>query len=114
ANAIDKDEVRLLVRATGDGLQVNRVDRAHAPILHLVEVCAAADVAHEDQALDRLDVRARGDLVDGDGYAEAGVVPQVADQIVSLGLTLVGDLLGEVPVVLGELVADDLQDVLGV
>ena len=51
------------------GLQVGRRDHPRAPALHLLEVDLRLHVAHEDQALQRLDVGAGGDHVHGDGDA---------------------------------------------
>ena len=73
-----------------------RLDDADAAALHLLEVDLGLDVAHEDQDLDRLDVGAGRDHVDGDGDPGQGVDAEALDQLLRALARLVGDLLGEV------------------
>ena len=90
------------------------VDDADAAALHLLEVGAALDRAHEEDALERLHVGAGGDHVDGHGDPRVVGVAEGGDQLVGLlAGRLVGDLGGEV-VALAELLAGDLDDVVGV
>ena len=98
----------------GDGLEVGVVDDADAAALHLLEVGAALDRAHEEHALERLHVGAGGDHVDGDRDPRVVGVAERGDQVVGLlAGRLVGDLGGEV-VALAEHLAGDLDDVVGV
>ena len=72
ADSVDEDEAGLVVRVRGDGLEVAPRNRASAAALHLLEVLRGADVAHEEHALQRLDVGAGGDHVDGDRDPQRG------------------------------------------
>ena len=72
ADRVDEHEARLLLRVRRDGLEVGVRDGAGAAALHLLEVLRRADVAHEEHALQRLDVGAGGDHVHGDGDAQRG------------------------------------------
>ena len=74
---------------------------------------ARADHAHEDQALDGLDVGAGPNLLDGDRDAQLRVVAERVDVRLDRALGLVGDFLGELRAA-AELLPDDLEDVLGV
>ena len=94
-------------------LQVVGVERARAAPLHLLEVVAALHVAHEEQAFERLHVGAGGDHVHGHGDARIVVVAELREDGFRVFGRLVGDLLAEV-VALAELLADDLDDVVGV
>ena len=94
---------RVLARASAPVTDCRSVEREHAgaAAFHLLEVDAAADVAQEEQAFQRLDVGAGGDHVHGDGDAELRRGAELLDQrlglFVALGLGvvgLVGDLLG--------------------
>ena len=64
AHGVDEDEVRLRLGIRRHGLEVRLRDRARTPALHLLEVLPGADVAHEDDALQRFHVRAGRDHVD--------------------------------------------------
>ena len=68
------------------------VDDPHAAALHLLEVGAALDRAHEEDALERLHVGAGGDHVDGDGDARVVGVAERGEQVVGL---LAGRLVGD-------------------
>ena len=104
-----------LARVAGvHAAQVVGVDDAHAAALHLLEEAAALHAAHEDDDLHRLDVGAGGDHVHGDGDARVVAVAEGLDQVLGrVAGGAVGDLLGEL-VALAELLAQDLDDVLGV
>ncbi len=68
----------LAVGVGRDGLQLVRVDDAHAAALHLLEAArATCTAAHEHHDLDRLDVGAGGDHVHGDGDARVVAVAEV-------------------------------------
>ena len=86
---------------------------AGAAALHLLEVVAAFHVAHEQQALQRLHVGAGGDHVHGDSDAGEVVVAELGEDGLGILVGLVGDLFAE-GVPLAELLADDLDDVVGV
>lgn len=112
-HAVDDHEVRLGSGVGRHRLQLARVDDANAAALHLLEEHAALDRPHEHDDLDRPDVGAGADHVHGDGDARLEAVAERLDQVARLGSGhLVGDLLAEV-VAAAELVADDLDDVLG-
>ena len=114
ADRVDDHEPVLRPRVGGDGLEVRVADDAHAAPLHLLEVGAALDRAHEEDALERLHVGAGGDHVDGHGDARVVGVAEGGDQLVGLlAGRLVGDLGGEV-VALAEHLAGDLDDLVGV
>ena len=92
---------------------VGEIVRTPRPFI-LLEEAAAAHVAHEEHDLDRLDVGAGGDHVDG--YDDAGVVAVAERGQQVFGPRpgrLVGDLLAEV-VALVELPPHDAHDVVGV
>ena len=114
ADAVDDHEVRLGLCVSGDGLEIVGVDGTDAATLHLLEVHAALDGAHEQDDLDRLDVGSGGDHVDGDDDARVEAVAEGLNEVLGLGAGgLVGDLLAEL-VPLAKLLANDLDDVLGV
>ena len=121
AHGIHDDEVGLGAGVgAAHGLQIGGREHARAAAFHLLEVGAAAGVAQEQEAFERLDVGAGGDHVHGDGDAELGRGAELLDErlglLVALGLGvvgLVGDLLGEV-VALAEHLADEMDGVLGV
>ena len=95
-------------------LERRLVDDAHAAALHLLEVRAALDRAHEEDALERLHVGAGGDHVHGHRDARVVGVAELGDQLVGLlAGRLVGDLGGEL-VPLAEHLAGDLDDLVGV
>ena len=56
----------LCLRIGRDALQHIGIDHAAAATFHLLEVAERADVAHEDQAFERLHIGARGDHVHRD------------------------------------------------
>ena len=90
----------------------SRFEDTSAPPLHLLEVVQRPDVAHEQQAFERLHVGTRGDHVHGDGDARVVVVAEVSER----GLRVrgpAGDLAAEV-VAGAELLPDRLDDVVGV
>ena len=114
ADGVDDHEPVLRRRVGGDGWKVVRLDHADAAALHLLEVGAALDRAHEEHALERLHVGAGGDHVHGHRDPRVVRVAERGDQLVGLPAgRLVGDLGGEV-VALAEHLADDLDDVVGV
>jgi hypothetical protein len=121
ADGIHDDEVGFGAGIrTAHGLQIRGRENARAATFHLLEVSAAAGVAQEQEAFERLDVRAGGDHVHRHGDAELGRGAELLDErlrllvLLSLGVVgLVGDLLGEV-VALAEHFADDVHGVLGV
>ena len=79
ADGIDDDEVGLGAGVfAGDGLQIGGREHAGAAPFHLLEIDAAANVAQEEEALERLDVGAGGDHVHGDGDAERGREAELA------------------------------------
>ena len=114
ADGIDDDEVGLRLGVGRDAPQGVEVDHPHAPSLHLLEVSGALDVPHEQQAFERLHVRAGGDHVHGDGDPGVVAVAELGEQVLRLlPGRAIGDLLGEV-VPLAELFPQDAGDVLGV
>ena len=114
-------------------------DDAHAAAFHLLEEVLRRDAAHEEDDLQRLDVRAGGDHVHGDGDAREIAVAEGGEDFLgrqaggalpgdfldfgAVGLLLlfddadeagaVGDFLAEV-VALAEHLAADSDDVVGV
>ena len=114
AHGIDDDEVILGLGVRRDALQVVRLDDAHAAALHLLEEGSRLHRAHEHDHFHRLDVGAGGDHVHRHGNARHGAGAELVDEVLGLRAGgAVGDLLGEV-VALAELLAHDLDDVLGV
>ena len=95
-----------------DLAQVVEGDGPGAPALHLLEVVAALHVPHEDQALQGLDVRPRGDHIDGDGNARMVVVAELGEDRLRIFVGQIGHLLAE-GVSFPELLPDDLDDVVG-
>jgi hypothetical protein len=89
------------------------IERAGAAAFHLLEVAAGLHVAHEEQAFERLHVGAGGDHVHGDGDARVVFVAELGEDGLGVFLVLVGDLFAE-GVSFAELLADDLDDVVGV
>ena len=69
ADGIDDDEVRFRFRVGRDGLELGVGDDADAAAFHLLEEAAGFHRAHEHHDLERFDVGAGGDHVDGDGDA---------------------------------------------
>jgi hypothetical protein len=113
ADGIDEDEAGFssgIRRDAGEGVGI---DGAGPPPFHLLEVELGADVAQEEQALERLDVGAGGDHVHGDGDAELRGGAEGLDDVLGFPAGAVGDLFAEV-VSFAELFADDIDDVLGV
>ena len=89
-------------------------DGADAAAGHLVEEAAAADVAHEEDDLDRLDIGAGCDHIHRHDDAGVVAVAEGGQQVLRLRPGgPVGDLPAEV-VALAELLADDAHDVVGV
>ena len=81
ADGIDDDEV-VFGRGVGrDGLEVVRLDDADAAALHLLEVVAGFDRAHEQHDFQRLDVGAGGDHVHGDGDARVVAVAEALEEV---------------------------------
>ncbi|MCS1408503.1 MAG: hypothetical protein M2R45_01679 [Verrucomicrobia subdivision 3 bacterium] len=114
ADGIDDHIVRLGGRGgRRDLLQVVIVEGARAAALHLLKVIAALHVAHEKQALKRLDVGAGGDHVHGHGDARIVVVAKLGENGLGVFLNPVGDLLAEF-IAFGEFLAHGLDDVVGV
>ena len=122
AHGVHDDEVGFGPRIrAADGLQIGGREHARAAAFHLLEIDAAADVAQEKKAFERLDVRAGGDHVHGHGDAKLRRGAEFLDErfgfFVGLPVSgcvgLVGDLLGEV-IALAEHFAADMDDVLGV
>ena len=74
ADGIDDDEVVLALDAGIDLLHLGLGDHAHAAAFHLLEEAARLHRAHEEDDLQRLDVRAGGDHVHGDGDARVVAV----------------------------------------
>ena len=114
ADRVDDHEVGLGGGVLRDAAEVVGGHDADAAPLHLLEVAAALHRPHEHHDLDRLDVGAGGDHVDGDDDARVVVVAELGEE----GLRrraggAVGDLLAEV-VALAEFLADDRDDVIGV
>ena len=71
ADGVDDDEVCFGLRfRAADGLQIGRREDAGAATFHLLEINAAAHVAQKEKALERLDVGAGSDHVDGHGDPE--------------------------------------------
>ena len=92
--------------------KVVRGQDAGAAPLHLLEVVARPDVAHEQQAFERFHVGARSNHVHGDSNPRVVVVPEGGER----GLRVPGtvrDLAAEV-VALAELLPQRLDDVVGV
>ncbi len=84
------------LRVGRDLLEVGILQGADAAPLHLFVVALGFHVAHEDEALDRFDVRAGGDHVDGDGDTRKRIDAEGGDQLFRLLGGLAGNLLGEV------------------
>ncbi len=73
ADGVDDDEVGLGSGVlAGDGLQIGGREDARATAFHLLEKRPAADIAHEEEDFERLDVGAGGNHVDRDGDAQRG------------------------------------------
>ena len=89
ADGIDDDEVGLGAGVcAGDGLQIGGREHAGAAAFHLLEIDAAADVAQEEEALERFDVGAGGDHVHGDGDAELRRDAELLDEVLGLFVAL--------------------------
>ena len=121
AHGVHDDEMGLHpgVRAA-DGLQIRGGEDAGAATFHLLEIDAAADIAQEEEAFERLDVRAGGDHVHGNGNAELRRGAEFLDEVLGLGwfaggrvLGLVGDFFAEIIAPAKDLAAN-VDDVLGV
>ena len=93
-------------------LQIVLVQGAGAAALHLLEIVLAAHVAHEDQALDGLHIRPRGDHVHGDGNTGIVVVAEGAQNGLR-AVRLTGDLLAEF-IAFPKFLPDDLDDIIRV
>ena len=114
AHGIHDDEALLAPGVAGDDAQVVGADHPRPAPDHLLEEHARLDRAQEEQHLQRLDVGAGGDHVHGDGDARVVGVAELGDQLFGrLAADAVGDLLAEV-VALAKLLADDVDDGLGV
>ena len=114
ADRVDDDEPLLRRGVGGDQPQVALADHPHPPALHLLEVGPALHRAHEEHALQRAHVGAGGDHVHGHGDARVVGVAELGDHLVGGAAGgLVGDLHREV-VAAAELLAHDLDDVVGV
>ena len=101
-------------------MQVGGGEHAGAAPFHLLEINTAADIAEEDEDFERLDVRAGGDHVHGDGDAQRGREAELPDEFLGFRglagdgmLRLIGDLFAEV-VPLPKDLAAEVDDVLGV
>ncbi|MDW8415886.1 MAG: hypothetical protein RMK78_10555 [Thermaurantiacus sp.] len=114
AHGVDEVEALLGWRIGRDGLELQRIEGAHAAPAHLLEIDLGSHVAEEDQHLDRFHIRACRDHVDGDGDAGEVAVAELLDQLVGVyaGDT-VGDLLGKV-IVTAEHLAGNRHNLLGV
>ena len=86
---------------------------ARAASLHLLEIVAALHVAHEEEAFERLNVRAGGDHVHRHGDARVVVVAELRKDRLWVFSGLIGDLLAEI-IPLPEFFPNDLDDVVGV
>ena len=140
ADGVDDDVVGFPgLSGGGDFAQAVEVEGAGAAALHLLEVALGLHVAHEEQAFERFYVGAGGDHVHGDGNARVVAVAKLGkDGLGGLGLLNVvvldvallviggvegdaldalagaeGDLFAE-GVSFAELLADDVDDVVGV
>ena len=114
AYGIDDDIVGLGGLRSGRGFaQAIVVERAGAAAFHLLEVAAGFHVAHEEQAFERFHVGAGGDHVHGDGDARVVFVAELLEDGLGIFLVLVSDLFAEGGG-FAELLADDLDDVVGV
>jgi hypothetical protein len=71
-DGVHDDEPGLRGCVGGDGLEVGGGDGSSSAALHLLEVLRRADIAHEEDALQRFDVGAGGDHVDRDCDAQGG------------------------------------------
>ena len=114
ADRVDDHEAVLMAGVGGDGVEVGGRDGAYAAALHLLEEAAAADVAHEEDDLDRLDVGTGGNHVHGDDDAGVVAVSERGEQVFGV---VPGGLVGDLPaerVALAELLADDADNVVGV
>ena len=111
-DGIDDDVVGLGRSRRRDLPEVVGIKDAGPPALHLLEIVPRFDVAHEQQAFERLHVGAGGDHVDGNGDARVVVVAKGCKRGLGVPGT-VSDLAAEV-VALAELLPDGLDDVVGV
>ena len=82
ADGVDDHEAVLALDAGIDLLHLGFGNHPHAPALHLLEVTARSDRAHEENDLQRLNVRAGGDHVDGDGDARVVAVAEGLENLV--------------------------------
>ena len=112
SHGIDNDVMGLGGSGRRDLPEVVRHENAGAAALHLLEVVSGFDVAHEQQAFERLHVGAGGDHVHGDGDARVVIVAKGRQGGLRV-LGSVGDLAAEL-VAFAELLSDGLDDVVGV
>ena len=91
-------------------LQVVLTEGAGAAPFHLLKIILAANIAHEDQALDGLHIRPGGDHVNGNGNTGIIIVAEGAENSLRT-IRLTGDLLAEF-IALAKLLPDDLNDII--
>ena len=106
------DHKMILVLRCGrrDLLQVVLAEGAGAAPFHLLKIILAANIAHEDQALDGLYVRPGGDHVNGNGNTGIIIVAEGTENSLR-AFRLTGDLLAKV-IALAKLLPDDLNDII--
>ena len=114
ADGIHDDIVGLGADGGGrDFFQVVPIQRARATAFHLLEIVAAFHIAHEQQALQRLDVGAGGDHVHGDGNARVILIAELLQHGLGVFLGFVGEFFAE-GVALVKFLAHGLDDVVSV
>ena len=103
----------LVLRGGGrDLLQIVLAQCPGAPALHLLEIIFAADIPHENQALNGLHVRTRGDHIHSDGNSGIVAVAEFAQGFLGI-LGGIGDLFAEI-IALAKFLPDDLDNIVGV
>src|ERR1043165_9547809 len=96
-----------------DFAQVVVAEGAGAAAFHLLEIIAAFDIAHEEEAFERFHVGTGGHHIHGDGDAGVIIVAELGEDRLGIFVGFVSDLFAE-GVSLGEFLADDIDDVVGV
>ncbi len=97
----------------GDFFQAVQIQGAGATTFHLLEVVAAAHVAHEQQAFQRFNVGAGGDHVHGDGDARIIGVPEIGQRRFGVVFGFVSHFFAE-GIAFIKLFAHGLNNVVGV
>ena len=111
AHSVHDHEVILVLRGgRGDLLQIVLAEHTGAAPFHLLKIILAANIAHEDQALDGLHICPGGDHVNGNGNTGIIIVAEGAENSLRT-ICLTGDLLAEV-ITLAKLLPDDLNDII--